>query len=287
VLTSSLSEEALMSIATTASVEPLTPTIGAVVHGVDVGEPIGEGLASQLRSALADHLVVFVRRASVAPVSAAELQRLASVFGEIGEKPSYMVSAGEDTPDIHVVDYDGSLPRGSYADIWHSDVTCAPEPPHGALVTPLDIPECGGDTLWSSMLAAYEALSPKMQDFLDGLEAEHTVPSGYSYRTRNDAAIAGVLHPVVRKHPTTGRKALFVNEVFTQRIVGLDISESNRILDMLFRHVMAPEFQMRWRWRYGDVAIWDERWTMHYGVVDYRQRRRLTRAVLKDLRPVE
>ena len=264
------------------SIEPLTPTIGARIGGLDLTSPIPATAREEIRRALLDHLVVFVGGQSTTP---ARFKDLAMSFGRLEMPPSYLRSLSADEPEIHFVDYDGSQPRGSYADVWHADVTFMESPPLGSVLTPVQIPTLGGDTLWANMYAAYEALSPQMQRFLDGLEAEHALPGVHKTVGRNDDPIVGAVHPVVRVHPETGRKSIFVNAIFTRRIVGIDIEESRQLLDMLYRHCSAPEFQVRWRWAMGDIAIWDNRCTLHYGVVDYRERRILQRIVLKGDRP--
>jgi taurine dioxygenase len=160
-------------------------------------------------------------------------------------------------------------------------------PPLAGLLAAKQLPPVGGDTLWSSSLAAYEALSAPMQRFLDGLTAEHSVAKSFpaerwqadpAFKERYERAVANyppVTHPVIRTHPVTGRKALFVNEGFTTRIHELSVAESKHVLEYLYRHIGQPEFVLRWRWRTNDVAFWDNRITQHYAVADYLPERRI------------
>jgi taurine dioxygenase len=166
--------------------------------------------------------------------------------------------------------------RGGRADVWHSDFTYAPEPMMGAVLRFVKGPAAGGDTMWASMYAAYEQLSDPVQELLEGLTALHSpVPDG-----RMDMESE---HPIVRIHPETGRRSLFVNRLFTTRIPQLSPVESTGLLSMLFAWAERPELTCRWRWEEGDVAVWDNRCTMHYAIGDYSDERVAHRvAVLGD-----
>jgi taurine dioxygenase len=274
---------------TTSRVEihPVTPAIGAEVTGVRIDQPIDVETAASLRQALLNHLVLFFRGRELTP---AQFQDFAAVFGEVTPGPPY-VGKLEEFPMVHLVDNDGSTVRGAFADTWHADYTAVEEPPKVTMVTPSIIPAVGGDTLWANMYAAYETLSPGFREYLDPLDAEHLPPAavaaaGGGGRVASDTPVVGAVHPVVRVHPETGRRSIYANENFARRILGVHISESSNILNFLRQHCAAPEFQVRWRWKNGDVAVWDNRCTIHYGVVDYHKRRVLHRLILKGDRPV-
>jgi taurine dioxygenase len=188
-------------------------------------------------------------------------------------------------PEIMVIDtHGGFLPDN---DNWHTDVTFSPTPPLAGILAAKLLPSVGGDTLWSSNLAAYDALSAPMKRLLEGLTAEHSVVKSFPagrwgtdplFKERYDRAVAKhppVTHPVVRTHPVSGRKSLFVNEGFTMRIHEVSERESDALLTFLFAHAARPEFTLRWRWSVDDVAFWDNRITHHYAVSDYLPERRV------------
>ncbi|MEK1904358.1 MAG: taurine dioxygenase, partial [Pseudomonas sp.] len=171
--------------------------------------------------------------------------------------------------------------------IWHTDVTFLPTPALGAVLSAKQLPAYGGDTLWASSSAAFEALSKPLQKLLDGLTASHDFTRSFPLERFGNTPEAlaryhevqrqhpPVNHPVVRTHPVTGRKGLFVNEGFTSRINELELTESDALLRFLFAHSTRPEFTIRWRWQENDVAFWDNRITQHYAVDDYRPARRV------------
>jgi taurine dioxygenase len=178
--------------------------------------------------------------------------------------------------------------------VWHSDTTFVSEPPGMTALRAVRLPEVGGDTCWSCMYSAYEALSEPMRRMLDGLTAVHSMMpvlqrmgNGATARAALNERTHGFeyVHPVVRVHPETGRKALFVNEGWVTRIVELQPAESAHILSMLFEHVKSPEFFMRWRWAPNDLALWDNRSVQHFAVPDYKGERVMQRVVLAGDRP--
>ncbi len=274
----------------TISATPLTPVIGALVSGIDLARPLGPGDAATLTDLLHRHLVLFFENQALSPA----LQRdLAASFGQLHIHPIYPHVA--EVPEIIVLDtHADNLPDN---DNWHTDVTFIETPPLGAILSAQRLPPTGGDTLWASGIAAYDALSAPWRDFLAGLDAEHdfvkSFPleryAGTDERGRWFEAQARhppVRHPVIRTHPVTGRKALFVNEGFTTKILGLTARESEATLRFLFEHVARPEFTLRWRWREGDVAFWDNRVTQHYATADYLPARRVMhRATILGDRP--
>jgi taurine dioxygenase len=180
--------------------------------------------------------------------------------------------------------HEGFLPDN---DNWHTDVTFTQTPPLAGILAAKQLPSQGGDTLWSSNSRVYEALSAPLKKMLEGLTAEHSVvksfPAGRwgndpSFKERYDRAVAKhppVIHPVVRTHPVSGRRGLFVNEGFTTRILELKAAESDALLAMLFAQAGKPEFTLRWHWRVNDIAFWDNRITQHYAVADYLPERRV------------
>ena len=210
-------------------------------------------------------------------------------FGELVVHPNDPGLEGH--PEVMIIHADESSKRVA-GERWHSDVSCTEEPPLGSILRLFTVPDSGGDTLFASMYAAYDALSGPMKTLLQGLTAIHD--GGPYYRETN--ALIGrddggreypqAEHPIVRSNPATGRKAVFVNEIFTTRIVGLPRAESDAILDFLFRHVQRGEFQCRFHWEPHSIAFWDNRWTQHLAIWDYwSQTRSGYRVTIKGERP--
>ncbi|NWA62826.1 taurine dioxygenase [Pantoea sp. B9002] len=258
----------------------LGPNIGAQVSDVDLSRPLSDAQFEQLYHGLLRHQVLFLRNQVITP----EQQRaLAIRFGDLHIHPVYPHAEGVE--EIIVLDTHQDNPPDN--DNWHTDVTFIQTPPAIAILASKLLPESGGDTLWSTGIAAYEALSEPFKTLLNGLQAEHDFKKSfqeYKYRKTEEEhqrwqqAVAKnppVQHPVIRTHPVSGRKALFVNEGFTTRLLGLSEKESDAILNFLFWHSAKPEFQVRWRWQENDVAIWDNRVTQHYANADYYPARRV------------
>jgi taurine dioxygenase len=194
-----------------------------------------------------------------------------------------------EVPGVTVLDQ--TDPRGQYTERWHTDSTFLEEPPWGAVLRAVQLPPVGGDTCWASMYAAYEQLSPPMRRFLDGLTAEHSTSILDAVLDKLPNVVRRermppVRHPVVRVHPETGRKLLFVNANFTDRIVDLDEAESRTLLDFLFHHLGKPHFQVRYHWTPNAVALWDNRSTQHCAMPDYCERRLMYRCMMRGDRPV-
>jgi taurine dioxygenase len=253
-------------------VHQLTPHIGAEIHGVDLAEPMDEARFLALHEALLEHQVIFFRDQDLTPDQQKAFGRR---FGELHIHPA-APGLLEGHPEILVIHADETS-RHVAGEEWHSDVSCEPEPPMGSVLYMLELPPVGGDTLFASMYAAWEALSPAMQRFLEGLTAIHD--GEHVYRGRYGVPDAHrtfprAEHPVVRTHPVSGRKALFVNRGFTTRIVQLKKPESAAVLECLFRHVETPEFHCRFRWQPRSVAFWDNRCVQHHALWDYYPRRR-------------
>ncbi|WP_277978152.1 taurine dioxygenase [Pantoea endophytica] len=258
----------------------LGPNIGAQVSDVDLSRPLSDAQFEQLYHGLLRHQVLFLRNQVITP----EQQRaLAIRFGDLHIHPVYPHAEGVE--EIIVLDTHQDNPPDN--DNWHTDVTFIHTPPAIAILASKLLPESGGDTLWSTGIAAYEALSEPFKTLLNGLQAEHDFKKSfqeYKYRKTEEEhqrwqqAVAKnppVQHPVIRTHPVSGRKALFVNEGFTTRLLGLSEKESDALLNFLFWHSAKPEFQVRWRWQENDVAIWDNRVTQHYANADYYPARRV------------
>ena len=269
-------------------IEPATASVGANVRGLDLSQPLDNATVRTLRAALVDHLVLFFRDQPMLSVD--EHVRFGHYFGEI-DLPLFRTKSSE-RPEVLVLDQ--VAPKGEGADSWHADNTYMETPPMGSILQARMLPELGGDTCFASMIAAYDALSPVMQGFLDGLTATHSLEqmvertkhvAGASLRD-SLAAWPPVSHPVVRVHPESGRKMLNVNANWTQSIDGLRNEESAALLRFLFDHVKSPEFQVRLHWNQGDVAFWDNRAVQHYAVADYTSRRMMQRVTITGDRPV-
>lgn len=272
----------------TMELRPVAGALGAEVRGVDVRELTPE-LAESLRAALGHHQVLFFRDQALAP---AEHRALARVFGEPQPHPAYPTIEGFD--ELSILEVTPEAPPT--IDTWHTDMTFMAHPPLGTVLHAVVVPEAGGDTLFASLGAAFESLSDRMQRLVDGLEAEHSFEWGFRHslaapggRERLAEAVAAnppVRHPVVRRHPETGRAGLFVNRLFTTRILGLRESESRAILDLLCDHIVTPEHTCRFRWAPDSIAIWDNRATQHRPVNDFwPAHRRMQRITIAGDRP--
>jgi taurine dioxygenase len=273
------------------AVRRLTPAIGATVEGIDLAAPLTDADIAEIRSALDEHLVLFFENQSLTPV----VQRdFAARFGPLYVHPFYPGQG--DAPEVMILAHDATHRANS--DRWHNDVTYLATPPMGAVLYAEDIPELGGDTLWANMYLAYETLSEPLKQLVSGLRAVHSFAKNFTperfralgmddRRDRMYAEHPPVSHPVARTNPATGRKALYINQDFTSHIEGVSPRESEALLRLLFEHMTQPEFQVRWRWRAGTVAFWDNRWTQHCALADYfPARRRVRRATILGERPV-
>ncbi len=267
---------------------PTTAAIGAEISGVDLRKPLSSEAVDAIEQALLDHLVLIFRDQNITPE---EQLAFARQFGKISIPPFGPVHG--DNPEFMVLDQ--KSPKGEGADVWHSDNTFIEEPPLGSILKAVLLPSVGGDTCFASMYAAYEAFSPTMRDFLDGLTAVHdiTLPLTRAIRDGHSTAKAEemqakwppVVHPVVRTHPVTKRKGIYVNGNSTTRIVELSEAENAVVLPFLFEHTRSPEFQCRFRWDTNSVIFWDNRSVQHYAVPDYNERRVMARVTLEGDRP--
>jgi len=265
-------------------------SLGAYVEGVSLEEAgRSQGLFAEVNAALLEHQVLFFRDQRMTPV---DYQRFARCFGSIEGHPAYNVVP--DAPDVQILESTPENP--SKIELWHTDMTFRPEPPAITLLHGQVIPPFGGDTLWASATAAYDGLSEPVRKMLDGLYAVHDFRHGFQESLaepggaeRLAPAIAAnppVRHPVIRTHPETGRKAIYVNRLFTTHIEGLGRGESEAILEMLYRHVVQDEFTVRLSWQPLTVAIWDNRATQHKPVNDFlAMHRKMHRVTIAGDRP--
>jgi taurine dioxygenase len=246
------------------TVKPVTPRIGAEVFGVDLTRPLSNRQTEELKNALADHLVLFFRDQ---PVDHESHKSLGRSFGELAIHSG--VAGLPDHPEIVAIHADANS-KYVAGENWHSDLTCDAAPPMGSILYLHTVPEYGGDTLFSSMYAAYEALSPRMKAYLEGLTAVHDGDHVYRPLFPDiDRKYPVSTHPVIRTHPVTGRKLIFVNSSYTTRIVEVPKEESNAVLAFLYDHVKNPNFQVRFRWKPHSIAFWDNRCTQHLATWDY------------------
>lgn len=261
-------------------ITPLGSALGAQISGLDLSRDLTAGQRDAIEQALLKHQVLFFRDQ---PLTPAQQARFAARFGELHIHPIYPNIPEQ--PEVLVLDT--AVTDVADNAIWHTDVTFLPTPALGAVLSAKLLPPYGGDTLWASGIAAFEALSKPLQNLLGGLTATHDFIQSFPLErfgnTADDLARweearrkhPPLSHPVIRTHPVSGRKSLFVSEGFTSRINELSTAESAAILKLLFSHATRPEFTIRWRWQENDVAFWDNRCTQHYAVDDYRPQRRV------------
>ena len=264
----------------TIKVTRLTRALGAVIEGVDLAADLPQPVINRLSELLVEHEVMLFPRQ---PITPQQQCRFAARFGPLHVHPIYPVLP--DLPEIMVIDtHEGFLPDN---DNWHTDVTFSQTPPLAGILAAKRLPAVGGDTLWASAAAAYDGLSAALQQQLHGLTATHSIVKSFpaqrwgddpSSEGRYQRAVAEhppVSHPVIRTHPVSGRRCLFVNEGFTTHIDGLTARESEALLTFLFAHIARPEFTIRWHWSVDDIVFWDNRITQHYAVADYLPDRRI------------
>src|SRR5262245_41041220 len=253
-------------------VDPVGSALGAEISGVDLGRALDDAVVAEIRRAWLEHLVVFFHDQELSP------EQFLAFARRIGEPVEYPFVNGIDGfPEIIAV---AKLPHETvnFGGIWHSDTVYLERPPMATMLLAREVPARGGDTMFANMYAAYEALSPGMQRVLDGLIAVNSSALADVSKTREDRIrdtgthddrefVAE--HPVVRRHPETGRKALYVNVAHTARFVDMTEDESRPLLRYLFEHSVRPEFTCRFHWDVGSLALWDHRCAMHSPINDY------------------
>lgn len=275
-------------------VHPIAGALGAEIHGVDLSQPLDSDTFDEIHRAHLDHLVVFFRDQTLSPEQLKAFGRrfgelhVNDFIGQIGSHPE-IVKVAKEPADKFVFGND-----------WHADVTYTRTPALGSMLYSLEVPEFGGDTLFSNLYLAYETLSDTMKDMLGRLKGLHTAGTIFgksgSYNQKEyrsgqegtsneykETADEVNAHPLVRTHPETGRKGIFANRIFTIGIEGMTEDESRPILDFLFAHSTRPDFTCRFRWTTGALAFWDNRCTLHYAMNDYPGvRRHMQRITIKD-----
>lgn len=276
-------------------VKPMAGAIGAEIFGVDIAdESLDDAVVAEIRRAFLKHLVIFFRDQAM---DDDVLARFGRRFGELAPLPPHRQVPGK-YPELLIVE---TRPedRMVFGWEWHSDTSHLEVPTLGSILYAIDVPPAGGDTMFSSQYLAYETLSDGMKDMLDGLVAVHangrilrTLAEGRTPTPGTEAESARwsemrAEHPVVRTHPETGRKALYVNEMHTESLKGMTVEESQPLLQFLYRHAARPEFTCRFRWAVNSVAFWDNRCAMHLAMNDYAgQHRLMHRVQVKGTRPV-
>jgi taurine dioxygenase len=258
--------------------EPLSPTVGAELGGVSLAEPIGDQTFEEIHHALLEYKVIFFRDQDITPE---QHVAFAGRFGALETHP--FVPHRDGHPEVMVLKKNANI--GGYENVWHSDVTWRLAPSLGSVLLAREVPAVGGDTLFCDMYAAYEGLDDDLRASLDGLRAVHDFTRTFGiFMDKEELAkkqkeYPPAEHPVVRTHPETGRKGLYVNAAFTSHIVGIERAESDRLLEKLYRQATVPEYQCRFRWRPFSIAFWDNRAVQHYASSDYYPQRRLMERV--------
>jgi len=263
-------ESAQMSDYQTITVEPVTPRIGAMISGVNLSGDLGNQQFQEIHDALMRHEVIFFRDQHM---TLDQHKAFGALFGQLDVHPGSPGPEGH--PEILVIHADENSNHVA-GDSWHSDVSCIAEPPMGSILHLNTIPEGGGgDTLFASAGAAYDGLSDTLKAFLEPLTAIHAGEQVYRGRYKHQGiddsgkTYPESEHPVVRTHPVSGRKSLYVNETFTTRIPQLAQKESDAILKLLCDHIKLPQFQVRFKWQKNSVAFWDNRSVQHHAMWDY------------------
>lgn len=272
----------------------MSPACGAIIEDVDLSKKLTNKQFDEIYDAVVDRIVVVFRNQNLSPSQHIAFAR------RFGQPQAAAVSGFEknkDYPEIDNLDYDSERPPLVTKDLWHTDFAGRERPTWGTVIYAREIPPEGGDTIWVNSVAAYEGLSERMKVYIDGLWAYHDSYRPYGEHVRpemwvDDGKTLGrlrtershyqpALHPVVRTHPDSGKKGLFVNESMTTLVKDLDQRESDHLLKYLFDHLRTPEFQYRHKWQTNDLAIWDNRTSLHYALFDYTEHRLMHRIVIE------
>ncbi len=274
-------------------VRPLAGSLGAEICGVDLRDSLDDETFEEIHQALLDNLVIFLRNQDITPDQQKAFGRR---FGELHIHPYIPTLEGH--PEIIKLESadDGPGEMAYQSNTWHTDLTYTAEPPMGSMLHGIKVPAAGGDTMFLNLYASYQSLSDTMKSLVDGLIAVHDIiasmPPDFMQQSwapkqlaRLQEVTPPVEHPVVRTHPETKQKCLFVNRNFTSYIKGMTLPESDALLGFLLKHIEQPEFQCRFHWETGSLAFWDNRCTQHYAVNDYRSKRQMHRVTICGERP--
>ncbi|MBW4580313.1 MAG: TauD/TfdA family dioxygenase [Tildeniella nuda ZEHNDER 1965/U140] len=280
-----------MGQAETLEIHPVSGRIGAKILGIDLSGDLSDDFISQIRRALVQYKVIFFRGQQL---DAAGQVAFARRFGEVTTAHPTVPSLPEH-PEILDLDYGRTAAR---ANNWHTDVTFVDRPPLGSVLRAIEIPPAGGDTIWANSVTAYQDLPPHLRSLADQLWAVHSNAYDYAeaavnvsealkaYRKVFTSTVYESLHPVVRVHPESGERGLFIGG-FVRQLQGLSTTESDDLIRLLQSYVTRPENTVRWRWKVGDVAFWDNRATQHYAIYDYGgQPRHVQRVTIVGDRPI-
>lgn len=272
----------------TIDVQRVSANLGAIIRGVDLTQPLDDRTYADIRAALNEHGVIFFRDQNIAPD---HQMAFAERFGEIEVDPTALTGHPEGYPLICEVRKEPEQTRNTGGN-WHTDHAFDPEPPLGSILLARELPDYGGDTMFASMYAAYDALSDGLKKTLEGMNAVHAKTNAFvglsrereisaAQRADINAQFAAreAVHPVAPRHPETGRRLLFVNPTYTTRFEGWTEKESEPLLKYLFQHAARPEFTYRFQWEVNSIAFWDNRSVWHYALNDYHGERRLMHRV--------
>jgi taurine dioxygenase len=253
----------------TISVTPVTPNIGGLVEGIDLTKPLEAPVVQDIRDALMDRQVLFFRDQTLTHDTQ---KALGAHFGRlhvsVGGDGTNSKQLGGDHPEVRALHFDENSTSISGNEMWHTDQSCMETPPMGTILYIHTVPpDGGGDTMFASMYAAYEALSDNMKRYLEGVNAVHDGAQAFAQTASNKLPVSE--HPIIAKHPVTGRRLLYINPVFTTRICGVSADESDAILSYLVHHCEHPNFQVRFHWSPHSIAFWDNRCTHHRALWDY------------------
>jgi taurine dioxygenase len=279
--------------ATPINISPFSPALGAVISGVDLAQPLAEETFAAIRQAFLDHGVIFFHDQHLSPEQHLAFARR---WAPIDINRFFKPVPGY--PEIAEVRKEAEQ-KTNIGGGWHTDHSYDEVPAMGSILLAREVPDSGGDTLFANMSTAYEALSPGLKKTLEGLRAIHSTrhvfgpQGGYAKATdagerigNAAAAVQEVSHPVVIRHPDTGRKTLYVNSAFTLQFEGWTVAESEPLLRFLYQHAARPEFSCRFQWRQGSLAFWDNRATWHYALNDYHGHRRLMHRITVQGSPI-
>jgi taurine dioxygenase len=259
------------------TISPITPNIGAEISDIDISGNLSDEQEKKIYKVFCQYGVIFFRDQHLSPQQQIKIAR---IFGEPEPSSHPKFSSFEDAPEVSVIINDEDTPPD--INVWHTDLTYQAKPAKACVLYCLETPAIGGDTIWSNMRAVYKSLSPQLQDLVANLSARHQLSLENVTKEQIKSVIdkeIDAIHPLVHVHPDTKDRSLFVNSVYTKKIIELPAIESRNLLQMLFNICEQPEFQIRFNWRKHSVAIWDNRCTQHYAVADYYPARRIMHRV--------